>query len=156
METEETFPEDDTPEGIHFETFDENCQSNLTFSVDVFLCWLNEGRYSCDVAQTLLHLWAHSLASSKHETLYDFYHQLLEEYKVENDDKSATCISVLWLAKKIRLLGTLSFAVTGTTSEEIEQEISKNICEEVASVQAYCRTWQANASYLKEKQQTVE
>ena len=83
------------------------------------------------------------------------FYQLLHEFKAEHEDNAATSISALWLAKQIRLLGTLSFAVSGSTEEEIEQHIAKCICEEVASVQAYFRTWQVNASYLKDKQQTV-
>ena len=70
VEIEEAIPENDIPKGIHFETLDEDCVSNLVLNSDVFTCWLNEGRYSCNVAQTLLHLWTYTLSGSKHETLF--------------------------------------------------------------------------------------
>ena len=75
LEIEEAFPDDDIPEGVHFETLDDDCNSNLSFTLDVFLCWLTEGRYHCAVAQDLLRLWTYTLAGSKHETLYDFFSQ---------------------------------------------------------------------------------
>ena len=43
-----------------------------------------------------------------------------------------------------------------TCPKELQEEIAQNICKEVAAVQAYCRTWQSNASYLQDKQQSVE
>ena len=104
LDIEETFPEDDIPAGVHFETLDDDCNSNLDLTVDVFLCWLNEGRYNCDVAQDLLRLWTHTLSGSKHETLYDFFQNLLDEYKEETEDKSATSVSLSWLSKKSTLL----------------------------------------------------
>ena len=57
---------------------------------------------------------------------------------------------------KIYTLGALSFQIKSSTPQQIEEEIAHNICSEVAAVQAYCRTWQASASYLQEKQQSVE
>ena len=67
LEIEEAFPDDDIPEGVHFETLDDDCNSNLSFTLDVFLCWLTEGRYHCAVAQDLLRLWTYTLAGSKHD-----------------------------------------------------------------------------------------
>ena len=71
-EIEEAFPEDDIPDGLHIETLEEEGPQEVSMNVDVFSCWLNEGRHDCEVAQILLHLWTHTLASSTHETLYDF------------------------------------------------------------------------------------
>ena len=58
--------------------------------------------------------------------------------------------------EKIHTLATLTFEVQGSTPHELQQEIARNICKEVAAVQAYCRTWQANASYFKARERTVE
>ena len=69
---EECFPLDDVPEGLHIENLDETVATNTGMNVDIFTLWLNEGRHDCEVAQTLLHLWIHTLAASKHDTLYDF------------------------------------------------------------------------------------
>ena len=156
LEIEQNFPEDDLPDGIHFETLEEDTDRSLVFTVDIFLCWLTEGRYNCNVAQHFLRLWTHDLSGSRHETMYDFFHNLLDEYKEELDDNSVTTFPVMWLARKIQDLGNLAFAVRGSSPEEIQQDIAQAICSEVAAVQAYCRTWQSNASYLQNKQQTVE
>ena len=83
-EIEECFPLDDVPEGLHIESLDETEATNVAMNVDIFTLWLNEGRHDCEVAPTLLHLWIHTLAASKHDTLYDFFQQLLEEFKTES------------------------------------------------------------------------
>ena len=118
-EIEEAFPLDAVPENIHIETLDETEATTADMSVDVFTCWLNEGRHDCEVAQTLLHLWIHTLPASKHDTLYDFFQQLLAEYQCENvEHKSTNTLPVFWLAEKIRALGTLPFHIDASTSPE--------------------------------------
>ena len=42
IDIEETFPEDDIPTGIHFESLDEDCNSNLSFTVDIFYAGLKK------------------------------------------------------------------------------------------------------------------
>ena len=118
---------------------------------------MNEGRHDCEVAQTLLRLWIHTLAASKHDTLYDFFQQLLEEFKKESAEHNDNTISVFWLAEKIRTLAKLPFHIGTTTSpEEVRAEIVQRIHEEVAQLQAYCKIWQCSAGYLNSGERSVE
>ena len=64
-EIEEVFPEDDVPDGLHFEDVDET-ETLDAFTEPQFVQWLTEGRYDCEVAQTLLHAWTRFMLSLIH------------------------------------------------------------------------------------------
>ena len=68
---EEVFPEDDVPEGLHFEDVDET-DSSEAFTETQFVQWLTEGRFDCDVAQTLLHTWTRFMKGTPNDVLSDF------------------------------------------------------------------------------------
>ena len=75
-EIEEVFPEDDVPDGLHFEDVDETDTLDA-FTEPQFVQWLTEGRYDCEVAQTLLHAWTRFMKGTANDALSDFYHDLL-------------------------------------------------------------------------------
>ena len=77
-EIEEVFPEDDVPEGLHFEDVDETDTLDA-FTEPQFVQWLTEGRYDCEVAQTLLHAWTRFMKGTANDALSDFFHDLLRE-----------------------------------------------------------------------------
>ena len=128
-------PDDGIPEDLHVETLEDDCPQECALTVDLFSSWINEGRHDCEVAQMLLHLWIHTLSASNHETLYDFFHILLEEYKNESDatpnSKSALVVEhslpELWLADKIHRIGKLSFQVAQNDPNSIKKELAQRI-----------------------------
>ena len=81
---EEVFPEDDVPEGLHFEDV-EDFEHPDAFTENQFIEWLTEGRHDCEVAQALLHTWTRFLKGTPSDTLSDFYHDLLHEAEEEED-----------------------------------------------------------------------
>ena len=68
---EDVFPEDGVPDGLHFEDVDE-ADAPDAFTETQFVQWLSEGRYDCEVAQTLLHAWTRFLKGTPNDALADF------------------------------------------------------------------------------------
>ena len=70
-EIEESFPEDDVPDGLHFEDVDDQ-ESPDSFTEQHFVEWLTEGRHDCEVAQTLLQAWTRFMKGTGNDALPDF------------------------------------------------------------------------------------
>ena len=70
-EIEDIFPEDDVPDGLHFEDVDEQ-DSPDSFTEQQFVEWLTEGRHDCEVAQTLLQAWTRFMKGTGNDALPDF------------------------------------------------------------------------------------
>ena len=86
---EEIFPKNDVPDGLHFEDVDE-VDAPDAFTETQFVQWLSEGRYDCEVAQTLLHAWTRFLKGTPNDALADFFHDLVHEASlVETEEKEA-------------------------------------------------------------------
>ena len=72
------FPEDDIPEGLHFEDVDETEKQDTLTQLE-FVHWLTEGRHDCEVAYTLLQAWTSFFKSSGNDALPDFFAELVHE-----------------------------------------------------------------------------
>ena len=72
------FPEDDIPEGLHFEDVDETEKKDALTQLE-FVHWLTEGRHDCEVAYTLLQAWTSFFKSSGNDALPDFFAELVHE-----------------------------------------------------------------------------
>ena len=83
-EIAEVLPEDGMPPGlaIHDLAHEEDAAA---LSRHVFQEWLWEGRHDCDVAVSLLRFWATAVRGSSHDTIADYFDQLLLEYKATLD-----------------------------------------------------------------------
>ena len=57
-EFEEILPENAVPDGLNFRSVDDVDDATTITRIE-FQDWLTEGRHSCDVAQSLLHVWVH-------------------------------------------------------------------------------------------------
>ena len=160
-EIEEVFPEDDVPDGLHFEDIEE------TEVVDAFpeqqvTQWLSEGRHDCEVAQTLLHAWTRFLQGTANDSLSDFFHDLLHEAAQVSDpapqsDKSRPqTLTLPFLASFIRQRCVLPFHVSNASSEDVEHELQQRILEEYRAIHAYVRTWQSAGAYPVDPKQHVQ
>ena len=78
------------------------------FTEPQFVQWLTEGRYDCEVAQTLLHAWTRFMKGTANDALSDFFHDLLREAHQAGDledpsEKSTTpTLPLSFLAHFIR------------------------------------------------------
>ena len=159
-EIEEVFPENDVPDGLHFEDVDEQ-DSPDSFSEHQFTEWLSEGRHDCDVAQTLLHAWTRFMNGTGNDALSDFFHDLLREAHAAgvasaDDEGTAHSLPLSFLAHFIRERCVLPFHVSGTHTQDIEAELDQRIVEEFRAIHAYVRTWQSSGAYPVESVQTVQ
>ena len=50
----------------------------------------------------------------------------------------------------------LSFHITGSQNDVIEEEIEQRIVEEFHAIQAYVRTWQSSGAYPVEAMKSVQ
>ena len=94
-EFEELFPEDAVPSQLNFQDLhDEDTLSKVSFNN--FQDWLVEGKFNCDIAQGMLHVWMNDFKSSSSDTLRDFYDSLMDEYKEEflGDDAPSTSLPI--------------------------------------------------------------
>ena len=86
---------------------------------ETFCDWMQEGRTSCEIAQAMWHRWIGWLSASVHDTLYDFWKQLLDAYSCAFEPAQRVPvrlrgeISASWLATWILQNCTLTFRVEG-------------------------------------------
>ena len=72
-------PEDVVPDALNMQEVEDPAETH-TLNCDTFCDWLREGKYTCNIAQSMWHVWAAYLSDSAQDTLYDFCKQLLDAY----------------------------------------------------------------------------
>lgn len=79
-EMETIFPQDAVPPQLNFQDLTEDdLVTELRFAT--FQDWLMEGKFQCEGAQALLHLWMHDLRGQDSDTLRDLFDQLFQKVR---------------------------------------------------------------------------
>ena len=82
-------PENDVPEGLHFQDFDAGDSDDRRITRMEFTEWLQEGKNDCNVAQCLLVAWTRFLAKRDNEILSDLFLHLFDEEHDRGSDERA-------------------------------------------------------------------
>ena len=127
------------------------------FTEPQFVQWLTEGRYDCEVAQTLLHAWTRFMKGTANDALSDFYHDLLREAQQNGElEDSSEILPLSFLAHFIRERCVLPFHVAARGAEDVEAELAERILEEHRAIHAYVRTWQSSGAYPLDPSKPVQ
>ena len=150
-------PENDVPEGLHFQDFDAGDSDDRRITRMEFTEWLQEGKNDCNVAQCLLVAWTRFLAKSDNESLSDLFLHLFDEEHDRGSDERAESdghakeqpktLSVRFLAEFVRKQCVLTFQVHSEDEHDILEEITEHILQELASVHAYLGTWRTSGGF---------
>ena len=92
-EIDELLPEDGLPEDMHVEDYDD-AAPQASIDQQLFVEWLHEGQYDCDVARCLGVAWARDLCGSGQESLVDFF--------------KLFCTIIRWMCKQVPLFQKMS------------------------------------------------
>jgi hypothetical protein len=152
-ELEQLLPEDGLPETLVVHDLEpEKEPAALTRAV--FQEWLWEGRHECQVAISLLRLWATTARESSHDTLADFFDGLLQEYRLStaaepctaaSEESPSEALPVPFLAALVQRYGHAPFPTSGLSRADIEARLCEAILEEVSAVQGYVNAWRGTA-----------
>ena len=147
-EIEEILPEDGMPASlvVHDLAHEEDAP---VLTRALFQEWLWEGRHDCDVAVSLLRFWATAVRGSSHDTVADYFDQLLLEYKAtlseEQQAAAEDTLPIAFLAELMKKYGRVPFDTAGMDEQTVLHTLCMQILEEMNAVQAYVNAWRGSA-----------